>query len=169
MAFKANVAHVGSYMLNPFPGLMHVSIIHPLKSYPSLTLDNQSLVDISSRVHIMSLRIIQNLATSEPDTKLNLIQSSTIDPILKKMSELNKSMDASRLAYSSEVLQKYVELVEKSMENLGQLLIMCQEFGYIGISKDEIKNIYLKYSERNFISENKIDQLNIYFQILFNN
>lgn len=165
MAFKSNVSHVGSYMLNPLPGLMYVSIVYPLKTFESQTSE-----ELSSRVHLMSLRIIQDLASSSNQTSestLNLIQLSTIERIFKKVSDLYRSV----ASVKPDLGDKFTRLFDKSMENLGQLLIMCSRFGLMGFGSDEVKNLYLKYLATvpplTPVAQ-QVDQLNVYFQLLFN-
>ena len=90
LAFNTNMAHSSSYMLNPVPGLVYMSVVYPLKTFverlrarrmplagsvgsqdasgggdtskPVLTSD---LDELAFKVHIMELRLIRDLANME--------------------------------------------------------------------------------------------------------
>lgn len=164
LAFKSSG---NSHMLNPLPGLMNISIVHPLR-FCADDSENRQAEDISSRVHFISLKIIQNLSTNEPGSVLKLVSGGSIESVFKTVSEF-----AFTLAANSDSVQsarRYSDLLERSMEKLGQFLIVATQFGLIGVPKEDVKALYLKHFQDNHAasSSTQIDQLNIYFQILFN-
>lgn len=196
MAFKSNLGHVGSYMLNPLPGLLHITIIYPLKYYTDFQFSDslesasveklekiRDIEELASKVHLMSLKLIQSLASNVLDetaaintttSTYNLINASALESILKKIYEYNKIVAgwiSRRQECESSKIEAYSKLLNKSMDKLGQLIILCSQFNLIGCSKQEVKNLYLKYFDQNLISSStsQIDQLNLFFQILFNN
>lgn len=167
MALKAFKSSANSYMLNPLPGLMILSIVHPLKLYISGQ-ERDKVDELASRVHFMSLKIVQTLWTNEQKSTFNLIQLSTLESIFKKLSSFNKAL-ATAGDYSAQFIQVYLQLFDKSMDKLGQLLTMFFQFRFISFSKDDVKNLYLKYFDQNYLTPaTNIDQMNVYFQILLN-
>jgi hypothetical protein len=137
MAYKSNIGHASSYMLNPLPGLIYVTTIYPfknlidsLKSYtknlerltemqPESSIIEQefslfvksvlSLDDLVSKVHLICLKVIKDLSNYISSQSIGKDSFKLLN--IKNIESLTKRIDEFSISIDKEnLITKEIEI-----------------------------------------------------------
>jgi hypothetical protein len=183
LAYKANYSHFSSYMLNPLPGFVYVTVIYPLKNcmecFFNWSANNsakiQEIEQLASKVQLFCLKLLKNLVvlidsntSSGANDLFKLLNFKNMEFIYKRLDELNILFEQKRQlnVFSNEQIEMFEQINENGLERFAQLLEMCWQNGFITCTKHEIKDLFKKFvenknsgEEANMKIENRNDSL----------
>ena len=167
IAYKSNMLHASAYMLNPLPGLIYITVIHPLKNYTdqvTTTPDlHSNLLDklaksneFADKVHYITLKILRDLSNTLESTKVKqldqfkLLTINHLEFVCKQIGEaeqkLKDHIERQGLQEISDKLTSgFRQLFNDSLDKLAQVLELSSQYGFIVNAKAEIRNVFSSF------------------------
>jgi len=127
LAYKTNISHTSAYLFNPLPGLMYVSVIHPVKVALICFQDhkNESQKPLSNKEKIASLKKIESCKQNakildDLSSKVHFISIK----LIKDLESAGLNMNSSEAFKLLNI--KHVESVNRVFEELNQAIYSNQ-------------------------------------------
>lgn len=143
LAYKSNLSHFSSYMLNPLPGLVYMTVIYPLKNFlENPNVDKEQVNEMALKIHLISLKLIKDLSSSSGsiNDSFKLLNLKNLESISKRIDEFVSQ--AQNL--NSKEKSSFTDLLNESLERLAQLLELCWQYSVICCSKSECLSLFSK-------------------------
>lgn len=124
LAYRSNISHTSAYLFNPLPGLMYISVVHPVKVAIKCfqTHQNDAHKSFSNKEKICSLKSVEKCKQNakildDLSSKVHFINIKLIKDL--ESAGLNVS---SADAFNKLLNIKHVESVNRVFEELSQVI-----------------------------------------------
>jgi hypothetical protein len=135
------------------------------KFYEKYKIKAERIDELASKVHLIALKLIKDLAVSIRDSSFKLLNFKQLEFISKRIDEFNQAIVKKNLTkpielnYYSE--QTCKQILNDCLERLAQLLQLCWQFGLINCTKVETKVLFRNHlsQEEGIHKTNGVDSL----------
>ena len=174
LAYKTNLNHASSYMLNPLPGFIYILVIYPLKiafecfdSHYKLNQKQKKKIEFENFLKILTFADKQkNACKSNAENAQNLVEKVNMITLkfVRNLSNLRESTpDALKSAEAFKILNlKNLEFICKRLDEFNQVLINYSQI----INSQNYNPNFFCFNDLKQLSQIKDDALDNLAQIL---